>query len=152
MQYAGTGNDTRVTHDKLYRSDQIYWLDKNHNDPNENLFFELMDKFVLHLNSTCYTGIKAYEFHYALYDTGSFYKKHIDQFQNNDSRQYSMIIYLNADWQTGDGGELCIHQHGATQNINPTQGKSVFFKSSELEHEVLLTNKPRLSITGWLKK
>lgn len=151
MQYAGTGNNALVTQNKLYRSDQIYWLDKSHNDPNENLFFELMDKFVLYLNSTCYTGITAYEFHYALYDTGSFYKKHVDQFQNNDSRQYSMIMYLNADWQTGDGGELCIHQHGTTQNINPTQGKSVFFKSSELEHEVLLANKPRLSITGWLK-
>ena len=25
------------------------------------------------------------------------------------------------------------------------------FKSSELEHEVLVTNKPRMSITGWLK-
>lgn len=152
MQYAGTGNHASVTHDKLYRSDQIYWLDKSHNDPNENLFFELMDEFVLYLNSTCYTGITGYEFHYALYDTGSFYKKHVDQFQNNDSRQYSMIMYLNADWQAADGGELCIHQHGETQNISPTQGKSVFFKSSELEHEVLLTNKPRMSITGWLKK
>jgi SM-20-related protein len=30
-------------------------------------------------------------------------------------------------------------------------GKSVFFKSSELVHEVLTTNKPRMSITGWLK-
>jgi SM-20-related protein len=152
MQYAGTGNSVQVSHDKLYRSDQIYWLDKSHNDPNENLFFELMDKFVLYLNKTCYTGITDYEFHYALYDAGSFYKKHVDQFQNNDSRQYSMIMYLNADWRKEDGGELCIHQRGTTQHISPTQGKSVFFKSSELEHEVLLTNKPRLSITGWLKK
>lgn len=152
MQHAGKGNSEHVMHDKLYRSDQIYWLDKSHNDPNENVFFQLMDKFVAYLNATCYTGIKGYEFHYAMYDTGSFYKKHLDQFQNNDSRQYSMIMYLNSDWQADDGGELCIYQNGIGQQISPNQGKSVFFKSSELEHEVLPTNKPRMSITGWLKQ
>ncbi len=35
--------------------------------------------------------------------------------------------------------------------LRPTQGKAVFFKSNELEHEVLLTNQTRISITGWLK-
>ena len=99
------------------------------------------------------TGINGYEFHYALYETGSFYKKHIDQFRNNPSRQYSMIIYLNTDWVAGDGGQLSIHQVGkASQEIDPTGGKTVFFKSSELEHEVLVANKPRISITGWLKR
>lgn len=148
---AGTGNDTEVAHNKSVRGDSIYWLDRKHNDPWENDFFDLMDKFVSHLNSTCYTGITGYEFHYALYEEGSFYKKHLDQFRNNESRKYSMITYLNTDWQEHDGGELCVHQNGSTQNISPVNGKSVFFKSSELEHEVLVTNKPRMSITGWLK-
>lgn len=130
----------------------IYWLDRAHNDAVENDFFDLMDEFVLHLNKTCYTGITGYEFHYALYEKGSFYKKHLDQFRNNESRQYSMIMYLNENWEQGDGGELCIYPSGKLlQNISPENGKSVFFKSSELEHEVLITNKPRLSITGWLK-
>lgn len=148
---AGTGNDKITSHDKLVRSDKIYWLDRKHNDPFENDFFDLMDGFISHLNSTCYTGITGYEFHYTMYETGSFYTKHIDQFKNNSSRQYSMIMYLNADWQENDGGELCIHHEDSLQNISPVNGKSVFFKSSELEHEVLLTNKPRMSITGWLK-
>ncbi len=151
LRSAGTGNDTAVVHNKLMRSDIIYWLDRKHNNQYENEFFDLMDSFVSHLNSTCYTGITGYEFHYALYETGSFYKKHLDQFRNNDSRQYSMIMYLNTDWQQNDGGELCIHHKDSLQNITPVNGKSVFFKSSELEHEVLLTNKPRMSITGWLK-
>ncbi|MCF2487651.1 2OG-Fe(II) oxygenase [Dyadobacter sp. CY347] len=148
---AGTGNDTAVVHNKLYRSDSIYWLDRKHNDPHENDFFDLMDGFVEHLNRTCYTGITGYEFHYAFYKTGSFYKKHFDQFRNNPSRQYSMIMYLNTDWTATDGGELRIHNANHEQDISPTNGKSVFFKSSELEHEVLLTNKPRMSVTGWLK-
>ncbi|MCF2504848.1 2OG-Fe(II) oxygenase [Dyadobacter sp. CY107] len=148
---AGTGNDSAVVHNKLYRNDSIYWLDRKHNDPHENEFFDLMDQFVKHLNRTCYTGITGYEFHYALYPTGSFYKKHFDQFRNDSSRQYSMIMYLNTDWAPEDGGELRIHTLDYQQDIAPTNGKSVFFKSSELEHEVLLTNRPRMSVTGWLK-
>ena len=147
---AGTGNNKMVTHNKSVRSDMIYWLDRNHKNPYENEFFDLIDNFVSYLNSTCYTGITGYEFHYALYEKGSFYKKHLDQFRNNNSRKYSMIMYLNENWQKADGGELCIYQADRRQNISPENGKMVFFKSSELEHEVLLTNKARMSITGWL--
>jgi SM-20-related protein len=148
FRHAGTGNDIEAVQDKLMRSDMIYWLDRKHNDPYENQFFDLMDSFVHFLNEACYTGITGYEFHYACYDTGSFYKKHLDQFKNNDSRKYSMIMYLNADWQKKDGGELCIHHLNGQQLIAPENGKIVFFKSNELLHEVLLTNAPRLSITG----
>lgn len=152
MQAAGTGNDSIAVQNKLVRSDVIYWLDRKHEDQYENAFFDLMDSFVEYLNSSCYTGITGYEFHYALYETGSFYKKHLDQFRNNESRQYSMIIYLNENWIEGDGGQLSISHDGTDYKIDPTGGKSVFFKSSELEHEVLVTNKPRMSITGWLKR
>ena len=148
---AGVGNATVVNQDKLIRSDMIYWLDRKHENQYENDFFDLMDEFVLYLNRTCYTGITGYEFHYTLYESGTFYKKHIDQFQQNGSRQYSMIMYLNADWKAADGGELRIHHVEEEQNISPDNGKSVFFKSSDLAHEVLLTNKQRMSITGWLK-
>lgn len=151
LQVAGTGDNTKVNYTDLFRSDVIYWLDREHNDVHENSFFDLMDEFVRFLNETCYTGITGYEFHYTLYETGSFYKKHLDQFRGNDSRKYSMIMYLNAEWKTGDGGELCIYHDDRTENISPVNGKSVFFKSSELEHEVLVSHKPRMSITGWLK-
>jgi SM-20-related protein len=60
-------------------------------------------------------------------------------------------MYLNVDWKPGDGGELRIYHDRFDQDITPTDGKIVFFNSSEFEHEVLLTNKTRLSITGWLK-
>jgi SM-20-related protein len=148
---AGIGNEARLTHDKLLRNDKIYWLDRAHENPFEILFFELMDSFVSHLNRTCYTGITGYEFHYAMYEKGSFYKKHLDQFKSNKSRAFSMIMYLNLDWKAADGGELCIYHTDYLQTISPMNGKCVFFKSSELEHEVLMTNQSRLSITGWLK-
>jgi len=148
---AGIGNNAVINQDKLIRSDVIYWLDRKHNNQYENDFFDLMDEFVIYLNRTCYTGITGYEFHYTLYEAGNFYKKHIDQFQNNGSRQYSMVMYLNAGWKTEDGGELRIYHMDDEQNISPDNGKSVFFKSSDLAHEVLLNNIPRMSITGWLK-
>ncbi len=149
---AGTGNESKLSHDTKVRSDSIYWLDRKHEDQYENEFFDQMDDFVEYLNRTCYSGITGYEFHYSLYEIGSFYKKHIDQFQNNSGRQYSMISYLNADWKEDDGGQLMIHQKDNDQKISPTQGKTVFFKSNELEHEVLITTQRRMSVTGWLKR
>jgi SM-20-related protein len=149
---AGTGNAEKLTHNTLVRSDVIYWLDKKHNNPHENAFFVQIEAFIDYLNTSCYAGITGYEFHYTLYEAGSFYSKHIDQFKDNSSRQFSMISYLNNNWEEKDGGELLIHQLNNNQKISPTQGKTVFFKSNELEHEVLVTQERRMSVTGWLKR
>jgi SM-20-related protein len=151
LKQAGIGNETIAVQDKLFRSDKIYWLDRSHNNAIENNFLDMIDAFVLHLNSTCYTGITSYEFHYAVYEAGSFYAKHLDQFANNNSRKYSMILYLNDAWQQGDGGELCVHHKDRLQYITPLNGKGVFFASNVIEHEVILSNKQRMSITGWFK-
>jgi len=149
---AGTGNAQKLSHDNLIRSDAIYWLDKKHNDVFENEFFCQIEAFIAYLNMSCYAGITDYEFHYTLYEAGSFYVKHLDRFKDDSSRAFSMISYLNADWKEKDGGELLIHQFENNQKIAPQQGKTVFFKSDQLEHEVLVTNAQRMSITGWLKR
>jgi Rps23 Pro-64 3,4-dihydroxylase Tpa1-like proline 4-hydroxylase len=151
LMAAGIGSSEVVSYDTAIRSDSIYWLDKKNNNPFELQFFELIEEFILYLNRSCYAGITSYEFHYALYEKGDFYLKHLDQFKNNSGRKYSMISYLNKDWEDNDGGELLIHLEGNNQKISPTHGKTVFFKSDELEHEVLVTQKTRMSITGWLK-
>lgn len=152
LKKAGVGNDGKMILDELIRSDVIYWLDKDHNNEFENAFFDKIDAFVKHLNQTCYTNITGYEFHYSLYESGSFYKPHFDQFEDNAKRQFSMISYLNADWKTADGGELKIYQEDENRTITPTEGKTVFFRSHDLEHEVLVTNARRMSVTGWLKR
>ncbi|TDE30608.1 2OG-Fe(II) oxygenase [Flavobacterium ranwuense] len=151
LMEAGIGNSEKVSYDGAIRSDSIYWLDKKHNNVFENEFFAQIEAFIIYLNQSCYAGITGYEFHYSLYESGDFYLKHLDQFKNNPSRKYSMISYLNSDWQESDGGELLIHQLDNNQKISPTQGKTVFFKSDELVHEVLVTQNTRMSITGWLK-
>ncbi|MDR6763344.1 SM-20-related protein [Flavobacterium sp. 2755] len=148
---AGIGNSEKLSFDGKIRNDAIYWLDKKHNNAFENEFFDKIDAFVLYLNESCFAGITGYEFHYSLYEKGDFYLKHLDQFKNNSSRKYSMISYLNSNWKESDGGELMIHQNNSEQKISPIQGKTVFFKSNELVHEVLVTQNTRVSITGWLK-
>lgn len=151
LMAAGIGNSEKLSYDGAIRSDSIYWLDKKHNNEFENEFFTQIEAFILYLNQSCYAGITGYEFHYSLYESGDFYLKHLDQFKNNPSRKYSMISYLNSNWKESDGGELLIHQLDNNQKISPTQGKTVFFKSDELVHEVLVTQSTRMSITGWLK-
>ncbi len=151
MLPAGIGNDIIKDPLQKKRGDRIFWLDKKTKNINELAFLDQIENFIEYLNKTCYTGINAYEFHYALYDAGTFYKRHRDQFKNNQDRKYTLISYLNDDWKDTDGGELIIYQAGKAGKILPTMQKAVFFRSSELEHEVSVSPRPRMSISGWLK-
>jgi SM-20-related protein len=54
----------------------------------ESDYFNLLDIFVGFLNRTCYVGMAGDEFHCALYEQGSFYKKHRDQFKNDQGRAF----------------------------------------------------------------
>jgi SM-20-related protein len=151
MAAAGIGNKLVKDKDQQMRSDKIYWLDKNHNNSFENEFLQQAEDFITRLNNTCYAGINAYEFHYAVYEEGSFYKRHKDQFKNNDHRKLSLITYLNENWLPADGGQLQVYQNNIMQQIQPHAQTAVLFKSDETEHEVIKANRSRMSITGWLK-
>ena len=151
MVAAGIGNnEVKDAHQKM-RGDKIYWMDKSHDNIYEQEFLQQVEDFIRYLNSTCYAGINGYEFHYAVYEQGSFYNRHKDQFKTDSDRKYSLINYLNKDWLQEDGGELLVYQDEAVQHILPQSQKAVFFKSDEMEHEVTLAHRPRMSITGWLK-
>ncbi|GAB5418839.1 MAG: 2OG-Fe(II) oxygenase [Crocinitomicaceae bacterium] len=146
---AKIGNQFTATKEESIRSDQIHWLFQEDLVSEELVFFQRIEGFKNYLNRTCFAGIQSYEFHYAMYFKDTFYKRHSDQFNNDDRRQYSMVLYLNEDWQMGDGGELMLYTE-PQQRIAPTNGKLVFFQS-DIEHEVLLSAKTRLSLTGWFK-
>ena len=151
MMAAGIGNKEIKDASQQMRSDKIYWMDKKHNDLFENEFLQHAEDFIERLNSTCYAGINAYEFHYAVYEAGSFYRRHKDQFKNNDNRKFSLITYLNEDWLDADGGQLQVYRDDVMQQIQPHAKTAVLFKSDETEHEVIKANRSRMSITGWLK-
>jgi len=153
MTAAGIGNDEKRDAQQKIRGDKIYWMDKNYTNIFEQEFLQQVEDFIDRLNSTCYTGINGYEFHYAVYEEGSFYKRHKDQFKNDNNRKYSLVNYLNENWAEEDGGQLLVyHKNEEVQKILPQAQTAVFFKSDEMEHEVTVANRSRMSVTGWLKR
>jgi SM-20-related protein len=150
------GNQSNEQVMSAVRGDFILWLDEDNAEGAEKVFFAKMLDFVQYLNRTCFMGIQKQEFHYALYPEGTFYKRHLDTFQNDSSRKLSVVCYLNnEDWQPEYGGELTIYtgDNGTEKAIDiyPLAGRVVIFESQLLEHEVKPVKQPRLSITGWLK-
>ena len=151
MVFAGVGNEAIMNTNQKMRGDKIYWMDKSHDNIFEQEFLHHVENFIVRLNSTCYTGINEYEFHYAVYEEGAGYKRHKDQFKNDSNRKYSLINYLNNNWAEEDGGHLIVYQNEEAQKIQPQSQTAVFFKSNEMEHEVNKANRSRMSISGWLK-
>ena len=147
---AGIGNKENLKKIEKIRNDQVHWLKKDDINDFEAVFFEFIDGFVDYLNRTCFAGIRDYEFHYSVYEEGSFYKKHVDRFVNDDRRSFSIVLYLTENWQMGDGGELVIYSDVGMIDLAPISGRLVVF-TSDLPHEVLPSNTLRLTLTGWLK-
>lgn len=96
-------------------------------------------------------SLNSFETHFAIYPTGHFYKKHVDQTAQNNRRYFSFVLYLNEKWQAADGGHLVGYKgQDKIFDIVPSEGRLIIFFSS-LEHEVLPTSKERFSITGWFR-
>ncbi|HNQ28224.1 MAG TPA: 2OG-Fe(II) oxygenase [Aquaticitalea sp.] len=153
---AAIGNRTNEIIEKSIRGDFILWMDESNAGNAESLFFQKINDLTAYLNRTCFLGILHKEFHYALYPQGTYYKRHLDTFQNDDRRKLSFVCYLNeAGWLPENGGELVLFldENGKEEekSICPLPGRVVIFESQIIEHEVRPVNKERLSITGWLK-
>ncbi len=144
----GTQADRQVA--STIRGDFIYWLDRQQDHQLAPLF-ALLDKLVDRLKQNLFLSIADYEFHFAIYPPGTHYEKHIDQFHGKNNRLISVLIYLNEDWKPKNGGELKIYRSdGEELLIAPLAKRLVMFRSDTVEHEVMVTNAPRKSLTGWL--
>jgi len=149
---AAIGNKLNVAIIKPIRGDLIFWMDEAKANTAEKLFFDKINDLIAYLNKTCFLGILQKEFHYAIYPKGTFYKKHIDTFQNDDRRKLSFVCYLNeAGWLPEYGGELVLYLEEGDKVIYPLPGRVVIFESQSIPHEVKPVHAERLSITGWLK-
>lgn len=134
------------------RGDYIFWLDENNQSEANQIYFNKVNHFIDYLNATCFLGLKENEFHYAIYPEGTYYKKHLDVFQNDSRRRLSLVCYLNDEnWLPEYGGALVIYKDGKEIEVYPNRGRVVLFDSRTLEHEVKPVVKPRYSITGWIK-
>lgn len=144
----GSSEDRQI--ESTIRGDFIYWLDQQE-DSEVSELFGLFDEVVGQLKQQLFLSLSDYEFHFALYPPKTRYEKHVDQFHGRNNRVISMLIYLNEDWKPGDGGELKIYESdGKEVLVEPLAKRLVMFKSDTVEHEVMLTQKHRKSLTGWL--
>lgn len=153
---AAIGNRVNEIIVKSIRGDVILWIDESHANTAEELFFLKINHLISYLNRTCFLGILHKEFHYALYPEGTYYKRHLDTFQNDDRRKLSFVCYLNeSGWVPENDGELVLYldENGKESEkiIYPFPGRVVIFESQIIEHEVKPVKTERLSITGWLK-
>ncbi|HPE60651.1 MAG: 2OG-Fe(II) oxygenase [Thiothrix sp.] len=163
---AGIGREQDYRRVKRVRSDRIHWLDDN--DPGTGDYFVWMEALRLGLNRALFLGLFDYECHFAWYPQGARYQTHIDAFRGNSNRRLSTVLYLNPDWQDGDGGELVVHAPRPEQaarlpglalpatgtelvRVQPLAGTLVVFLSEVFPHEVLPVHKPRYSVTGWFR-
>ncbi|KZN67573.1 2OG-Fe(II) oxygenase [Pseudoalteromonas luteoviolacea] len=153
FQTAGIGRQSDHEKNVKIRRDKILWLDQN--NELELGYIQAMDELKDFLNRRLFMGLFSYESHFAHYQEGAFYKKHLDAFKGRANRVLTTVFYLNDQWQTEHGGELVIYDPNDHEKelcrVLPNQGTLVTFLSDEFPHEVLPAHKSRYSIAGWFR-
>ncbi|SEI51757.1 SM-20-related protein [Allopseudospirillum japonicum] len=154
MQPAGIGRGQDYIQAPNIRSDLTYWL-KN-TTPTQKAYLDLMQQLQNTINRELFLGLFEYESHYACFPPQSFYATHLDAFRGRSNRVVTSILYLNENWQAHQGGAMCLYnpqdQHQQIAQVLPESGTFVCFLSEMMPHEVSITYRERLSITGWFRK
>lgn len=149
---ARIGRNEEVVREATIRSDKIHWLNTDMGKPVSD-FLTQMEALRLEVNRHFYLGLFEFEAHFAKYDPGDFYQKHLDSFQNNRNRRLTIVFYLNENWAESDGGELVVYDLDSNElaKVAPRAGRLLVFFSEPFPHEVLPTNSERFSIAGWFR-
>eukprot|EP01038_Epipyxis_sp_PR26KG_P009498 gene9498-12795_t len=82
---------------------------------------------------------------------GARFANHIDN-TTGDGRRLTVLIYLNPDWDSSNGGALRItppHPNADSVDVFPNGSRLALFYSAEIMHEVLPTYDDRYAITIW---
>jgi SM-20-related protein len=150
MKKAGIGKQSDFRINESIRGDYIRWIDKAAATPPLQLYIGRLTEMMKFINRSLFLSLKDFELHMTVYPAGAYYKRHLDQFKPGDHRKLSVICYLNKDWSEDLGGQLRIYLKSGIVDVLPLAGRLVIFRSDMIEHEVLLSKKERLSITGWM--
>lgn len=148
LKAAGVGRQGQHQLDQQIRRDQTYWLSQD--NPVQQQYLQRMQLLQQDMNQRCFLGLIDFEAHYARYQQGDFYQKHLDAFVGRSNRVLSSVCYLNTVEQ---GGELVIYdeQDQLLSKIQPKAGTLVIFESCRFPHEVLPAAQTRYSIAGWFR-
>jgi len=154
---AGVGRSAEHTLNRFVRRDQILWIDGE--GAAEQQWLAWSARLMTYLNRQLFLGLFSFESHFAHYQPGAFYRKHLDAFrpsglERGARRVLSLVAYLNPGWQPCDGGELLLYDQtgeSVVQRVSPLSGTVVVFLSTEVPHEVLPAIGDRYSIAGWFR-
>ncbi|EOA8954833.1 2OG-Fe(II) oxygenase [Vibrio harveyi] len=149
---ARIGRNDDVTRIETIRSDKIQWLKRDMGTPVAS-FLDKMEEIRLEANRHFFLGLFEYEAHFAKYEKGDFYQKHLDCFKGNENRRLTTVFYMNESWSEEDAGELVVYDLNDNKiaTIPPRSGRLFVFLSEQFPHEVLPTNAERFSIAGWFR-
>jgi SM-20-related protein len=136
------------------RGDLVHRLDATSASESQRNYLAMLEILRQKTNHKLHLGLCDFEGHFALFPPGSFYRKHLDQFNGNQQRTLTCILYLNPNWVAEDGGELRLYlgdrQRGSAHlDTLPQGGTLVCFLSGRYWHEVLPARRKRASVTGW---
>lgn len=147
----GRGNTAQ--RNESIRGDRICWLERDVAPPPLADYLDALESLRATLNRELMLGLAGFECMAACYAPGSRYGRHLDRFRDDDTRTVTAILYLNDDWQPGNGGELRIHfADGSHRDVPPRAGTLVVFMTDGLEHEVLTTQCQRMTLTTWFRR
>ncbi|MDG3413664.1 2OG-Fe(II) oxygenase [Vibrio parahaemolyticus] len=149
---ARIGRNDDVTRIESIRSDKIQWLKPAMGQPIAN-YLSKMEEIRQEVNRHFFLGLFEYEAHFAKYEKGDFYQKHLDCFKGNENRRLTTVFYMNEYWSEEDAGELVVYDLNDKEiaTIPPRGGRLLVFLSEQFPHEVLPTNAERFSIAGWFR-
>ncbi|TOZ88587.1 2OG-Fe(II) oxygenase [Vibrio parahaemolyticus] len=149
---ARIGRNDDVTRIESIRSDKIQWLKPVMGQPIAN-YLSKMEEIRQEVNRHFFLGLFEYEAHFAKYEKGDFYQKHLDCFKGNENRRLTTVFYMNESWSEEDAGELVVYDLNDREiaTIPPRGGRLLVFLSEQFPHEVLPTNAERFSIAGWFR-
>jgi SM-20-related protein len=150
---AGVGKDAATIRPEI-RGDLICWVDETNSGPALQTVLDKLEALRLALNQALFLGLFDVELHFAAYPPGAGYRRHLDRFQDDDRRMLTVILYLNENWSSEDGGQLKFwpDEQAPPLEIQPAGGTLVAFLSDRFWHEVLPTNSSRLSLTSWFRR
>jgi SM-20-related protein len=156
FRHAGVGRGDALLIRPEVRNDRVLWLERDSCSAAQRLYLSRLEALRLAINQSLFLGLFDFECHLAVYPPGSYYQKHLDQFQGVGLRTVTCILYLNHDWQPRDGGQLRIYTDPAAPDyydeVLPISGRLVTFMSARFLHEVMPAHRDRMSITGWFKR
>lgn len=154
FQDASIGRNELQQQNDWVRRDRTCWLDAS--SLAQCRLLEEFESLRLLINRELFLGLFDFESHFAVYDPGAFYKRHLDAFNGDNPRLVSVVVYLNSAWLQEDGGCLRIwperDARRAVLDVVPRAGTLVCFLSERIPHEVLAANRERFSIAGWFRR